>query len=93
MEDDDDEKYFELIVYGQGESNQYAKMQARLALLCKQRNTGTCLCKITPNSRMPTPINWAMASSLDKTDACLLSLERLCRWPASESFPIFSGSE
>ena len=32
MEDNDDEKYFETGVYSQSEANQYAEMQARLAL-------------------------------------------------------------
>ena len=31
MEDNNDEKHFEFLVYSQGEPNQYAKMQARLA--------------------------------------------------------------
>jgi hypothetical protein len=32
MEDNDDEKHFETGIYGQGEPDQYAKMQTRLAL-------------------------------------------------------------
>ena len=46
MENNDDEKYFEIGVYSQGEANQYAKMQARLAscrITCGHTERKKCL--------------------------------------------------
>ena len=50
----------------------------------------TDLCKMTPNSRIPTPINCAIALSSVIILTCAASSARLTEWPVSESLSVFS---